>query len=76
MPKPRPIDLKRLNIADYLFNKKVRDTATFIFSPTQAFYSLKGQVIPKAEFEAKYSLEIINTNPKGKNPDGRANFYQ
>ena len=76
MPKARPIDLSRLNISEYLFNKKARATSTFVYSPTEQFFLVGEQKIQPKLFEALFPLQITNTNPKGTGKDGRTNFYQ
>ena len=76
MPKARPIDLSRLNISEYLFNKKARATTTFVYSPTEQFFLVGEQKIQPKLFEALFPLHITNTNPKGTGKDGRTNFYQ
>ena len=71
MPKQRPINLSRLNIAEYLFNKKARATTTFVYNPTEQFFLVGEQKIQPKLFNALFPLEIIKTSKKGESPDGR-----
>ncbi len=62
--------IPRFNFTQYFKNKKVRDTTTFIISPTEAFYEVDGEKIPIKQFEAAYPLTVMCSNPKGENKDG------
>jgi len=76
MPKARPIDLSRLNISEYLFNKKARATSTFVYTPERSYYLLDGQEITEQRLESIYPTEIKKIpNVKGDNLDPRSNFY-
>ena len=64
------------NLKKYLGNKTVRNTTTFIYTPTEAFYSFNGSKVPEKDFEALYPLEMPRIESKGKGKDGRTNWMQ
>ena len=70
MSKQTNPNLSHLNIAEYLYNKSVRNiTPAIIDCNGVAVHLFGGEEIPSEKFEAMYPLTLVSSNPKGLNAD-------
>jgi hypothetical protein len=55
-------------VGTYVYNKSIILNTPFQIFGEKTGYIHNGKVIPKAEFESQYPLEIIRPSIKGPNP--------
>lgn len=66
--------LLKTGIAEYLNNKRARESATFCYREYGSYYYLNGLIIMPDELERRYPLDLVPKLPKGGNVDRTKNY--
>lgn len=71
MSVKRANPLSQINWSEYFGNKAERNKATYVINSNGSYYLYDGMVLKEKDFEMMIPIEIIRTNPKGDNVDGK-----